>query len=800
MTEFFYGIVEDREDHLKIGRCRVRIIGLHTEDKALLPTRDLPWATPIVPITSASISGVGQAPIGPVEGTTVAIVFADEFKQFPIMIGTISGIPSNINNFAIDEDNTDLIFDPKDEEPLPIQREAQIGGDKTTQDELYLGTLTKKQFEVLQNAVRIKESGNKYSAINSIGYIGAYQFGIQALEQLGYIKAGSYFKYRSNGNKDGTDGKGFNDPDVWTGKDGVTSRDKFISNEDVQDKAYTLLIQFNYRSLSRNGVVNMDTPPEKLAGLLGIAHNQGLGAVYKHLKGVVGTDGYGTTTTRYYNEMFSAISGISTAEIANYENVRQGQIDRESISFTDVRKYDVFSSPILSSHSRTVSGFADPNGIYPRMDYINEPDTNRLARGQKIDTTIIGEKEATRRKNIHIGTSSAVWSQPDVPYNAKYPFNHTFTSESGHALEFDDTTNSERINLHHRAGTFIEIDSNGSQTNKIVGHGCTIIEKDGLILIEGNAHVNVVGNITIFAGENTHIECAGNANIKAANVNVKGDTSVNVISPSINMQADASLSLTAPTINLNGYVNTNVGAGLAISAKVNDDIIFKGSHQELAVLNRSAELAFTLEGTDEAASNAELIGAMSVPLNKKAEDNTVKDKPPSQVGVCDFVLPIGLDTQLTTNFKIKNFCINNGFPAGGQHGIAAAELACNLKQLAMNVAEPIFAEFNASRPHITSGLRLAKKDSKSQHERGQAMDIVFLVSHGGSDKAREFHYEMARKIKDLVNFDQLILEYRTNSVVWIHISFKTSGNRGHVFTMNNDKVVGAGLILLKQTA
>ena len=30
---FFYGIVEDRNDPLKIGRVRVRIHGFHTDDK-----------------------------------------------------------------------------------------------------------------------------------------------------------------------------------------------------------------------------------------------------------------------------------------------------------------------------------------------------------------------------------------------------------------------------------------------------------------------------------------------------------------------------------------------------------------------------------------------------------------------------------------------------------------------------------------------------------------------------------------------------------------------------------------------
>ena len=48
---WFQGVVEDRFDPLKLGRVRVRILGLHTDNKKLIPTEDLPWAFPISPIT-----------------------------------------------------------------------------------------------------------------------------------------------------------------------------------------------------------------------------------------------------------------------------------------------------------------------------------------------------------------------------------------------------------------------------------------------------------------------------------------------------------------------------------------------------------------------------------------------------------------------------------------------------------------------------------------------------------------------------------------------------------------------------
>ena len=94
---WWHGVVEDRRDPMFLGRCRVRILGWHTADKAELPTADLPWAYPLMPITSASQVGVGEAPIGPVEGTWVMGYYRDgELAQEPVMVGTLPGIPENL--------------------------------------------------------------------------------------------------------------------------------------------------------------------------------------------------------------------------------------------------------------------------------------------------------------------------------------------------------------------------------------------------------------------------------------------------------------------------------------------------------------------------------------------------------------------------------------------------------------------------------------------------------------------------------------------------------------------------------
>ncbi len=91
---WFFGVVENRHDPMKLGRCKVRCVGFHTEDKSVLPTADLPWAYPVSPINSASISGKGDAPVGPREGTWIVGFFRDgDSCQEPVMTGTVGGIP-----------------------------------------------------------------------------------------------------------------------------------------------------------------------------------------------------------------------------------------------------------------------------------------------------------------------------------------------------------------------------------------------------------------------------------------------------------------------------------------------------------------------------------------------------------------------------------------------------------------------------------------------------------------------------------------------------------------------------------
>jgi phage baseplate assembly protein gpV len=85
---WWMGVIENRIDPLKLGRCQVRIFGWHTDNKQLIPSEDLPWVAPIISGNSA------QTHKTPKEGEYVVGLFMDsDSGQFPFYFGVLPGIP-----------------------------------------------------------------------------------------------------------------------------------------------------------------------------------------------------------------------------------------------------------------------------------------------------------------------------------------------------------------------------------------------------------------------------------------------------------------------------------------------------------------------------------------------------------------------------------------------------------------------------------------------------------------------------------------------------------------------------------
>lgn len=208
------------------------------------------------------------------------------------------------------------------------------------------------------------------------------------------------------------------------------------------------------------------------------------------------------------------------------------------------------------------TGFRDPNNKYPLKDYLNEPDTNRLARGIK-EGTVIEKKDGTRVTGVPKANGEGSWDQPLAPYGAQYPYNKVLETESGHVQEWDDTPGQERIHTYHRSGTFTEIDPQGTQVNFIVGDNFVIMERNGCISVKGECNITVDGNTNIFARSDANIQVEQNATVQVGNnldVTAANDIYLSA-SNNILMKANGNFALQAKSVSIASDEGLNIESG-----------------------------------------------------------------------------------------------------------------------------------------------------------------------------------------------------------------------------------------------
>lgn len=181
-------------------------------------------------------------------------------------------------------------------EPIPVSKvPAPINGFTLAETAAFLGAIGKR------------ESNNAYDAVNSLGYSGKYQFGVAALEDLGYIVEGTWETYKKN--------RVLSDPSVWTGKNGITSQQAWLAAEAEQERVMIEYTNRNLRTLTRIGALQQGDDKGTIMGMLAGSHLLGAGGMKKWRNGEGGADAYGTTGGEYFGlgrAAYASVSGSST--------------------------------------------------------------------------------------------------------------------------------------------------------------------------------------------------------------------------------------------------------------------------------------------------------------------------------------------------------------------------------------------------------------------------------------------------------------------------------------------------------
>jgi len=346
--------------------------------------------------------------------------------------------------------------------------------------------------------------------------------------------------------------------------------------------------------------------------------DQYLPSFFEKLKRVVKGDPAGWDLKRQYYEYF--LGGKSAAPPTNKDpSTTTVNKSPKEIEAAPPSKREAYTEDRTANFN--TEGFTDPEGKYPLRDFMNEPDTNRLARGI-IDGTHVNFKDSSRMTGIPVANGGS-YDQPQSAYNTVYPYNKVFESEAGHVLEFDDSPDGERVNLYHKKGTFIEIDPNGSQINYIVGDGFYLTENNGNIFINGTCNITSAGPMNIL--------CQGDANIE-----VDGQVDA-VFHNNVNMGVANDLCLAVGgdyNVLVEGNYNVEVGK------TSNTRSIGSMAIESTDILKLKTSKTISMEGGDTA-STAETLMKMS---------SSFKLETPAdfQIKANTFTLDVATDTKIKT--------------------------------------------------------------------------------------------------------------------------------------------------------
>ena len=151
-------------------------------------------------------------------------------------------------------------------------------------------------------------------------------------------------------------------------------------------------------------------------------------------------------------------------------------------------------------------------------------------------------------RTIYKPDSDNSWTEPESAASTenppKYPYNNITQTKSGHVFEMDDTPRRERIRIHHRLGTFIEMHPNGDEVHRIEGDGYEIIARDKNVLISGVCNITIEGDSILHVKGNRKELIDGDYSIV-----VKGDYTVTA-KESASITSKDTVSLMGDTLSL----------------------------------------------------------------------------------------------------------------------------------------------------------------------------------------------------------------------------------------------------------
>lgn len=246
------------------------------------------------------------------------------------------------------------------------------------------------------------------------------------------------------------------------------------------------------------------------------------------------------------------------------------------------------------------TGIAPPHvpiSRYPLEDRLKESTASRLQRNEQIDRTIVevkrdnlDEADSGSHRAIAVGTDTPAkgdpMKEPITPYDAKYPYNHIYESESGHIREYDDTPLKERIHEYHRAGTFYEIHPDGQKIDKAVNDRYEISLGNNYIISDKDLNATAKEEMRLLGTKLVNIESKADLNEDAQknrNIFVGNDANTRVKNNVYTViEGDVS-------ILIKGTLNVIVEGDIKVKSA--SDVMVDGSNTKIEAKNENVQKA-----------------------------------------------------------------------------------------------------------------------------------------------------------------------------------------------------------------
>lgn len=520
--EWFTGVVEDRFDPLKQGRIRVRVFAYHTDQKSKnaqqgIPTEELLWMHPMSSITSASMSGIGQTPLGAVEGTHVVGFFRDAFKQDGVVIGTLGGtyvekpnpakgfsdpsgqypryIGNDLNVLAgggqpgsgssgsgaiVGEDNRPISVDIQDDNTTLAVAPTDVPLEDIAEDDNPDFTIEKM--------LRQDEGYRLQWYADSLGYptIGIGHLLIhQVTRDLNVINA------------------------AISAQVGRVCTNGTITNAEVSELFARDLAQVRadiarisslrevYVTLNRSRQMSMENMCFQMgAGGLAKFKNTLAKMKAKDWKGAYDglRDSLWARQTPGRSSRVARI--VLTGNLESY-GVKAPDNPIEKPEPLKLKSMDEKPEPLKL---KSMAMASEPVSIASQMASQYDRAPMKMATVQRVlsRSARAADPEPSPEDPYVPEDTRIAFEEPKSSYAARYPYNHVYESESGHIVEFDDTPGAERYHRKHPSGTYEEISPDGRRVTKIVGDDFLIVQSGRNLNVKGDMNIVVEGNATLY--------------------------------------------------------------------------------------------------------------------------------------------------------------------------------------------------------------------------------------------------------------------------------------------------------------